>query len=1034
MSRSLDKLKDKLKEIFQLDQADLDFGIYRIMNQKRDEITSFLENDLLPQVKAGFEKYQPADKAEIQKELDKLVETIKEAGMDPEQSPKVNELREKLKDSVDITALEDEVYTHLFNFFRRYYQEGDFISLRRYKEGVYAIPYEGEEVKLHWANNDQYYIKTTEYFRDYTFALPSGKKVHFKLVEADTEKNNIKASNGNDRRFILCDEIPLLEQDGELFIRFVFRPDEDKRKQKALNEKAIETVFASSGITDWMAELSQKRPTESNPERTILEKHITDYTTKNTFDFFIHKSLGKFLISELDFYIKNEIMYLDDIEDESAPRAEQYLSKIKVIRSIAHKIIAFLAQIEDFQKKLWLKKKFVVETNYCITLNRIPEKLYPEIIANDAQIEEWVKLFAIDELEGDTVSPAFSSPLTLAFLKANQFLVIDTKFFGVEFRDNLLASIENIDDNCDGLLFYSENFQALNLLQSQFNNKIDYIYIDPPYNTAASEIIYKNGYKHSSWLTLLFDRVDISRSLLCQCGALAVAIDDAESYRLQGLLDQYFGLPNHVGNIAIMHNPKGREQAYISDAHDYTLIYANDISKLSLNRLKLTPDEVINKYPKSDSIGRYRELPLRRRGTAPFREDRPYMYFPFIHNPENNEVSLISSDEYAKIYNGDIFDDEFVELLMAKYKDQGLQLILPIREDGRKGRWRWGYERCIKECKEGIFFVTGNKAPTIYHKDYVNDTVLPKSLWFDNRYDASTKGTNLLKNIIPNNPFDYPKSIFTVEDLIQIGSDKHGFILDYFAGSGTTGHAVINLNRADKGNRKYIMVEMGEHFDTVIKPRIQKVVYSEEWKKGKPLNRSTGISHCFKYIKLESYEDTLNNLELRKSQDQQELLETQEGFCESYKLSYMLDVESDNSNSLLNLDAFQDPFNYEMDISTGSAGESKVTKVDLVETFNYLIGLTVQYIDHIQGFRVIQGTNPKGDKVLIIWRDLKDKSNADLDEFFRKQEYNPRDMEFDLIYVNSDNNLENLRKDDETWKVRLIEEDFKRLMFETEEV
>jgi len=139
--KSFNKLKLKLSELFQLDQADLDFGIYRIMNARREEINRFLESDLLPQVREAFEEYQSSDKAVIQKELDKVIEGINAADMNPKKSPKVKELRSKLaEEAVDVAALENEVYDHLYSFFSRYYDEGDFISLRRYKEGVYAIP------------------------------------------------------------------------------------------------------------------------------------------------------------------------------------------------------------------------------------------------------------------------------------------------------------------------------------------------------------------------------------------------------------------------------------------------------------------------------------------------------------------------------------------------------------------------------------------------------------------------------------------------------------------------------------------------------------------------------------------------------------------------------------------------------------------------------------------------------------------------------------------------------------------------------
>ncbi len=144
MSQKYEKLKILLKELFQLDQPDLDFGLYRVMHAKSAEVTQFLDRDLLPQVQAAFALYKTADKAEMQKQLAELKAGIENAGMDPAQSPKVQELEKRLKESaVDVGALESEVYDHLFSFFRRYYSEGDFLSKRVYKPGVYAIPYEG---------------------------------------------------------------------------------------------------------------------------------------------------------------------------------------------------------------------------------------------------------------------------------------------------------------------------------------------------------------------------------------------------------------------------------------------------------------------------------------------------------------------------------------------------------------------------------------------------------------------------------------------------------------------------------------------------------------------------------------------------------------------------------------------------------------------------------------------------------------------------------------------------------------------------
>jgi adenine-specific DNA-methyltransferase len=257
-------------------------------------------------------------------------------------------------------------------------------------------------------------------------------------------------------------------------------------------------------------------------------------------------------------------------------------------------------------------------------------------------------------------------------------------------------------------------------------------------------------------------------------------------------------------------------------------------------------------------------------------------------------------------------------------------------------------------------------------------------------------------------------------------AESNELILDYFAGSGTTGHAVIDLNREDGGRRKYILVEMGEYFDTVLKPRILKVIYSKDWKDGKPVSRE-GTSHIFKYMTLESYEDILNNLSLKRTEVQDDLIKSNLALREDYMLSYMLDFESKGSPSLLDLDAFKAPFTYTLNITRDD--ETRPENVDLVETFNYLLGLSVSQTRSVDGFRVVEGTNPVGERVLVIWRNTREKSNGDLEALFEAQGF--RKAGFDRVYVNGDNTLENLKEEGDGWKVALIEEEFWRLMFET---
>lgn len=1012
MPTHLEKFRDLLKELFQLDQADLDFGIYRIMNQKRDEIIRFLDKDLLPQVQAAFAEYKSVDKSALQSQIDEALKQAQSLGVDAEQSPKVKALRQKMAaEAVDIASLENTVFSHLFNFFRRYYQDGDFISLRRYKEGVYAIPYEGEEVKLYWANHDQYYIKSSETFRDYTFKLESGKRITLQIVAASTEQNNNKAASGKERRFVLCAEHPLMEENGELHIRFEYRPSEGREKQSDLNAQAIAAILNAQGFDAWTAQLAKPAPTENDSTRTVLAKHLAKFTARNEFDYFIHKDLGGFLRRELDFYIKNEVMHLDDIENDSAPRVEQYLSLIKVIRKIAHKIITFLAQLENFQKKLWLKKKFVLETHYGMTLDRVPEDLYAEIAANDAQREEWVKLFAIDEIKAERLGEvAYSKPLTVEFLKSQPHLVLDTRHFPDSFKQKLLASIDDLDEKLDGLLIHSENFQALQLMGERYREKIDCVYIDPPYNTDASPIIYKNGYKESSWLSLVAGRLEAVRGIMGDSTPVCQAIDDGElDYLCQATRAT---LPAHqLFKCVVEHYPgSGTGRSNVSRTHEY-VIYS------------VPPGADLLRGDVLESSDRVRGF--RRSGTGDnnFRAGRPNSFYAVLVDPRSLEIMGFEPPPSGPGYPTGPTAEGWIRVYPLGDRPAG-SIENPERV------WSLSYESAPAALAGGRLRCTRDMVIQRLYTDSERRELLP-SIWRGPEFSAVANGTNLLQSIFNDaSVFSYPKSVKAVQR--AVGSMTHGrtagITLDYFAGSGTTAHAVINLNREDDGDRKYILVEMGEYFHTVLLPRIKKVVYSKDWKDGKPTARDTGISHGFKYLRLESYEDALNNLQLQRTQAQADLLNSGSAMREQYMLSYILDVESRGSPSLLNIDQFRNPDQYQLKVE--KHGETQPVHVDLPETFNWLLGLTVRHIDVIRGVRVISGTNPKGDRVLVLWRNIDQMDNDKLDAWFRKQGYNTREMEYDIFYVNGDNNLENLRRADQTWKVRLIEEEFRRLMFE----
>lgn len=1004
MATQFDKFITTMKKVLMLDQADLDFGIYRIMNQKRDQIESYLNNDLRRQVTEAIRENASSDAEALKKELTQLVATLTAAGMNPDDAPKVKELKERIAQCGNSEELENEVYSYLTIFFGRYYDGGDFISQRRYKKDVYAIPYEGEEVKLYWANADQYYIKTAEYFRNYRFAVDGDKFCEFTLREATTEQNNNVAQNNMERRFALCEETPVEVVGNTLHIYFTYELYPKATKQKGLIEAAYEAI--KEAIPAEFAAVLAPRPTESDRSRTLLQKHLNDYVARNTFDYFIHKDLGGFLSRELDFYIKNEILVIDDINARTPDEFLKHLTVIKAIKGVGMKLITFLASLENYQKRLWLKKKFVVESNYCITLDRVPERFYAEIAANDAQREEWVCLFAIDEITSQATDGLFeegksgySVPLTVEFLKENPFLVLDTKFFTAEFKNALLASIDNIDEQCDGLLINSENFQALELLQEKYKEQVKCIYIDPPYNAKSSEILYKNTFKHASWLSLMENRLVEGAKLLQQDGVHITAIDEVESNKLGILLTDTFPFFNGFTCVSAIINPSGQQGKNFSTNGEYYYFQYYDLPNM-LNKENRDEDSADVRNFMNGAVGE---------GGNYLRETGKNCFYPII--VKDNEV----------IGFGDVCPDDF-HPVGRNVKNGEYVYIYPIDSNGIERKWL--FERgTVQDIKDelSVNIRRDGDIEIIRTKLRINY----KTIWTDSKYNAKEHGTKLLSKLFGSGKtnFSFPKSIYSVQDCVDIGvNSRNGAVLDYFAGSGTTGDAVINLNRNDGGKRKYILCEMGEYFDTVTKPRIQKVIYSKDWNGGKPVSRD-GNSHCFKYMRLEQYEDTLNNLTIQPAN----ISKDNADFYDGYVLGYMLDIET--RDSLFNMKWFRNPWDMKLRITRQN--ETREEKIDVIETFNYLIGLNVVSILYPKkGICTVEGVTRSGERTLVIWRDCDTVDNKALDDFFRRMSYSTRDTEFDCIYVNGDNNLENLRTDGEQWKVVLTEQEFAKRMFE----
>jgi adenine-specific DNA-methyltransferase len=884
-------------------------------------------------------------------------------------------------------------------------------------------------VVLHWANRDQYYTKSGESFSNFSFKLDDGRAVHFRLVAADTAKDNRK-DNDKERRFVLAaartvtrtDEDgetyeetihPVAEEDGALVIRFDFAAQPKGTKQEALVSKAVEAILDDEAVKARWLSLITRAPTEKNPKRTLLEKNLTTYTQKNTADYFIHKDLGGFLRRELDFYIKNEVMNLDDVQGAEAFAAiEKNLRMIQNLRAIALDLITFLASIENFQKKLWLKKKFVVAAQYCVTLDRVPQALYPAIAANAAQWAQWQGLGMRATAAAGTVED----------LKDEPFLMVDTALFDAGFRADLLKAIPDLDASLDGLLVNGDNFQALTLLEERYSGRVDLIYIDPPYNTVHSKIAYKNQFEHSSWLSLIANTLDRASSLGAEKFSFGFAIDDYEYNNALLLLRQHFSNCD-VSTIVVNHHPQG-SGGRLSRTHEYYIVISPESSGNYLGKPK--PDDTEDRqFMRSGTADNNYRAP-RAGGNGRWRS-----FYALLVEPQTRcIVGAEPPPPLGTDYPLGPTEDEF-------------ERIYPINSSGEERVWRSSYLTGKARAEAGELFVTDRGAvkQSINHED--KREVL-FSNWIGSEFNAGTQGTAILDALGLGNEFDYPKSVKTLEQAFWMqGFGKTDFLaLDYFAGSGTTAHAIISLNRQDGEKRKYIMAEQGPYFETALKPRIMKVVYSANWSEGKPTAPETGISHAFKVLKIEGYEDTLNNLDLKRSDPQASLLE---GFSakdrDDYLMRYMLNVEA--KGSLLSVSDFRKPFDYTLKVAVDSAGAWEERKVDLVETFNYLIGLTVRHIDIQlkQGFVTVEGRLPTGEKTLILWRDCEKIGYEELTRLCDKLAINPADSEFEVVYINGDHNIPSVVETSEAegslvkkLMLRQIEPAFLDAMFNVDDV
>jgi adenine-specific DNA-methyltransferase len=393
------------------------------------------------------------------------------------------------------------------------------------------------------------------------------------------------------------------------------------------------------------------------------------------------------------------------------------------------------------------------------------------------------------------------------------------------------------------ILIEGDNYHALSVLNFTHQGKVDVIYIDPPYNTGAKDWKYNNDYvdsadtyRHSKWISFMRKRLNLAKNLLTDEGIICVTIDDYEVARLIMIMEEVFGEENHLGTVVIKNNPSGRStEKGFSIAHEYALFFAKS-EKAKIGRLDRNDDQ-ISRYKEKDRNGVFEWVNFRKHGAT--RAESPRMFYPIFLMKDSIRIPKLAWNETKQ------------EWIMQEKPRKGEIKSFPVDEDGHERRWKWSIERARNEISEMKIGKGRGGNYAVYIKSRMNDEgMLPLTWWDKKEYSATTHGTNLLKTIFSKlNAFSYPKSLYAVVDCLRVmANKKDATILDFFAGSGTTGHAVLQLNNEDQGTRKFILVTNNENgiAEEVTYPRIKKVITGYKTKDGTQVR---GLNGSLKYFK-----------------------------------------------------------------------------------------------------------------------------------------------------------------------------------------
>ncbi len=1093
MTTEFDQLRTFLKEMFQFEDHDLDFGIYRIIRLKRQFIQNFIdgsgETSLRSTVtralssvhnsqsdaarnwlgafaatlgKKGEAKWKSLEAAPNEPAAQKGFRALLKLADDHEREQAEAQLKVFLETrQLSAADLEVRVYNHLLNFFELYYQNGDFGYNTR-AASAFKVPYEtdydGSDTLFHWKHKDSYYIKTGNGFHSVRCEI-DGKWIEFRLSGGDdeaqtTERNNNKESGV--KHYRLADIQPVEEIDAggtsrtlwqvrfalatastpkvELYNRLwqsAFADERDltpylhKKPGKGeaapgspmFNDLAGDYDKTDGGQTKGIGQLRFKFDKyvdeltkrdefkdlgKNAPERQQaleqdttakalwqIDRNLNKFYVGNDSDYFIHKDLRGFLSREKSRFIKQVIFCdLNALLHAGEDNATTLIAR--AFNVVADTLIGFLASIENFQKGLFELKKKVVETYYLISVGKIPVAFHERVFANEAQRIEWREVFKVDVSKAEE-------------LAEHPTLVVDTSLYRETdpgFQDDLLSlpAFDNLDEQTDGLLINSENWQALNLLQEKFREQIKCIYIDPPYNTGGDGFLYKDSFRHSSWASMIHDRLQMAYPLLNKSGVLFASIDDKERTQLETQLKQIFGTGNRVEELIWAQNSNKNKSPTYSTNHEYVEVFSRNLdivkadqamfreAKPGLSDMMELVEKIGPNYPSIAEI-ESAIAQLFERHRQEFREDLEEQGIEFdknldlwkgLYNYKNAEyrdgkgqyvLEENAEEKKAKIW---IWRESDTSMPQVKQDSQKAEFRDPIHPAFRfykpehpvtgfecpnpKRGWAWPYNRmegqtsCFVDLEKDKRIAWGadqKKIPQVKRYLHEAETNVGKSVILD--YSDGEK--DLTATTGKTRTFASPKPVSLIERFVQQTTAAGEWVFDFFAGSGTTGHAVM---RSDE-QRRFLLTEMGGYFDTILKPRIKRVMYSTHWKDGAPVSR--GLQRrIVKVQAFEQYEDLLDNLVP---------VWDETALPKQVPVNYLFRPEQNALSATLDLSR---PF--AQTLRSGKAREEKT--IDLMETWCYLQGYWVKsrhlYREFDRPYLALETTHG----TLVIFRDIND--------------------------------------------------------------